>query len=490
MLVLLSFGLVLLATILLVVGLLSDDGITLIYLSIAASATAAVVLWLAFRRARPADDAPAGGPAPLEDELPEVVDDTGATAAPSRPTTPTPAVTPAPAPVAAAQPEPEPEPVPAAAAADEAWADDTDWEVDDLQFPIADYDDLSVAEIMPLLPQLYSDELDIVHERERTTKNRSTILARLEKLKETGTEADAEDEGAEVAATDERTEMPVADDPTQVIEAPTPAPARAPAPAPTPSVSLLDDEDEDDAAFFPIADYDDLSVSQIVPLLSQLELDELEDVKAREQAGANRSTLIAEIDRYLDGELEAFSWDEGEAAPAEAPASRPAPAAAPEPAADGARLPIAGYDDLNVADIRPLLTDLSDAELRTVLEHERARDNRKTIVSDIERRLDSAPAAPAPARAASRSTTQAATKTATKARKATKRATKKKAAKKAAKKSAASRFPIANYDDLTVAEIRPRLAKLTDAQLTQVRDRERAGAGRKTILDDIASRLG
>ena len=64
MLVLVSFGLVLLATILLVVGLLNDDGLTLIYLSIGASITAAIVLYLAFRRARPTAE-PAVAPRPL-----------------------------------------------------------------------------------------------------------------------------------------------------------------------------------------------------------------------------------------------------------------------------------------------------------------------------------------------------------------------------------------------------------------------------------------
>ncbi len=64
MLVLVSVGLVLLATILLVVGLLSDDGIDLIYLSIAASATAAVVLFLAVRMARPERDQATDRPAP------------------------------------------------------------------------------------------------------------------------------------------------------------------------------------------------------------------------------------------------------------------------------------------------------------------------------------------------------------------------------------------------------------------------------------------
>ena len=488
MLVLLSFGLVLLATILLVVGLLNDDGIQLIYFSIAASATAAVVLYLAFRRARPQDDVRTDAPEPLPDDLEPRPDDSTvvvpATAAPAAPT-PVAAVPPA---AAVSEPEPEAEPEPAGASmsdsTDDAWADDTDWEVDDLQFPIADYDELSVAEIMPLLPQLYSDELDVVYEREQNGKNRATILARLEKLKETGTEADAEEAQA------------AGDDATEIVEAPEAPPVPAPMPAP-PTVSLLDDEDEEAGAFFPIADYDDLSVSQIVPLLPQLELDELEDVKAREQAGANRTTLIAEIDRYLSGELEAFSWTDSDEEPAEeAPTAVPASAPAPASPAGVDTAPLAGYDSMTVADIRPRLGDLSTAELEQLLDYETARDNRKTIVADITRRLedgDAEPAAPPAAKATKRAAK--ASKRATKATKATKSTKKasKKAAKKAAgatKKQAATRFPIANYDELTVADIRPRLTKLSDAQLELVREREVTGAGRKTILNDIDSRLG
>jgi hypothetical protein len=63
-LVLVSFALVLLATVLLVLGLLNDE-LTLIYLSIACSAGAAIVLIVALRR-HPRETAPpaAGPPAP------------------------------------------------------------------------------------------------------------------------------------------------------------------------------------------------------------------------------------------------------------------------------------------------------------------------------------------------------------------------------------------------------------------------------------------
>ena len=395
MLVLVSFGLVLLATILLVVGLLNDDGLTLIYLSIAASAAAAVVLYVAFRKAKPktASDS-AAAPAPLADDIaPTPVDETAAVPVVEDEAPPT---------APAATPEPESAPAASSVDADEDWMADADWEDDGVvDFPIADYDDLTVAEIMPLLPQLYSDEIDDVIAREQSGKNRSTIIQRLEELKQTGTEADAAEAAAETEAADD-------------------APAPAPTPAPAPAATSLLDDDEDDAYFFPIADYDALSVSQITPLLPQLEGDELEEVRAREVSGAGRKTILNEIDRLLGG------------APAPAPAATPA---------------------------------------------------------------KKSPAKKSPAKKAARKTpAKKATKKAATAKKATKKkATKKKSATKArktAKKKAAPRFPIANYDELTVADIRPRLTDLSDRQLEQVRERELSGAGRKTILKDIDNRLG
>ncbi len=512
MLVLVSFGFVLLATILLVVGLLTDDGLTLIYFSIAASFTAAVVLFAAFRLARPKKEPEATAPSPLADDLAQIT-------APAEPA-------PAAAPATAVQPavsEPEPAPVATPApAADEDWTHDADWadEADfDVEFPIADYDDLGVDEIMPLLPQLYSDELEVVAERERAGKNRASILSRLQELAATGTEADA----LEAMATDE------AASPAVTAAVTTPA-ATAP-PSMVPPVSFADDGD--DELPFPIADYDELTVAQIVPLLAQLEDDELEDVKAHEAAGQARKSLITEIDRQLglletvedDTDWEVDNTSTEPAAATQAPPTQAPPTQAPPTEAASPVLAISGYDGLTVAQIRPLLADLDDGELRAVLEHEAARDNRRTIINEIERRLAGGrePAAPLaapvvsqPATKASARTTKTTSKkapsrkapsrkapskraTATKATatKATsKKATSKKAASKRAsakratkKKAAAPRFPISNYDGLTVAEIRPRLTTLSPAQLRQVREREASGAGRKTILNDIDGKL-
>lgn len=500
MLVLVSFGLVLLATILLVVGLLTDDGLTLIYFSIAASFTAAVVLYLAFRKARPKADTDRVPPTPIAPEGAEEDED----APRNEPTLVAPAVT-TPEAVVAATEEPEAdddvvsEPVPTGAGkraddwtADDDWADDGEF---DAEFPIADYDELTVAEIMPLLPQLYSDELGIVAERERTGKKRSTILARLDELAATGTVADAleaetlddapaaepmpEAAAAAAAAVGSRDETLA-----------TPRPA-----APAPQVPSLADDDDDGGYVFPIADYNELSVDQIVRLLAQLEDDELEEVKEREAAGQGRKTVIAEIDRQLGlveagagSELDDDGWaDEGDTPPE----PRPAPQAeSPE----GSALAIAGYDGLTVAQIRPLLRGLGERELRAVLDHEVARDNRQTIVADIERRLQGIaaqpqPQAPAPA-TAPRAARKAPARKATTKKAATSKRTATKKAARTTKKAAAARFPIADYDALTVAQIRPRLAGLSPDQLLQVRAREERGAGRKTILNDIASRLG
>ena len=71
MLVLLSFVLVLVATVLLVLGLLVSDGLTLIYISIGMSALAAVLLVVAVRMSKPTATS-AAAPSPLE---PEPVDD-------------------------------------------------------------------------------------------------------------------------------------------------------------------------------------------------------------------------------------------------------------------------------------------------------------------------------------------------------------------------------------------------------------------------------
>jgi hypothetical protein len=51
-------------------------------------------------------------------------------------------------------------------------------------------------------------------------------------------------------------------------------------------------------------------------------------------------------------------------------------------------------------------------------------------------------------------------------------------------------FPIMAYDELTVPQVRRRLADLNPAELRKVRDYERRHANRKTILTSVEKRLG
>jgi hypothetical protein len=51
-------------------------------------------------------------------------------------------------------------------------------------------------------------------------------------------------------------------------------------------------------------------------------------------------------------------------------------------------------------------------------------------------------------------------------------------------------FPILNYDDLSAAQITRRLGDLTPAQLRKVRDQERRGQNRKSIVGAIEKKLG
>jgi polyhydroxyalkanoate synthesis regulator phasin len=52
-----------------------------------------------------------------------------------------------------------------------------------------------------------------------------------------------------------------------------------------------------------------------------------------------------------------------------------------------------------------------------------------------------------------------------------------------------ARFPITAYDQLTAAQVKARLNDLSAAELRKVRDYERRGKGRKSVLDDVERRL-
>ncbi|MEJ7764734.1 MAG: hypothetical protein WKF86_04510 [Acidimicrobiales bacterium] len=156
---------------------------------------------------------------------------------------------------------------------------------DDDDFPIEGYDSRRVGEILPLLAELDIDELDVVREHEEQGKGRSTILARIDQLID---QLDSEDRDEAEHRFDADTDEDPGDEP--VIE---PGLSQPP---PTVAVAALPDDDD----YFPIEDYDDLRASQIIPLLPELEDDELEMVRGREVSGSARSSIVHRIDELLD----------------------------------------------------------------------------------------------------------------------------------------------------------------------------------------------
>ena len=194
-LVLLSFGLVLVATVLLVLGLLADSGLALIYLSIGCSIVAGILLVVATRMGRPRT----------------ALATAGASAEPVAPT---------PVPVSPIEDDTSYAPVAGdVVVADEVVEAVVVVEEEDI-FPIADYDELSVPQILPLLPELYADEVDVVEARERSGKGRVEVLGRLAELREQLAGAPADATGAMVAVAPVTTEVPAV-----------PAPAKKAAPA-------------------------------------------------------------------------------------------------------------------------------------------------------------------------------------------------------------------------------------------------------------------
>ncbi|HEX4978609.1 MAG TPA: hypothetical protein VFV35_00970 [Acidimicrobiales bacterium] len=274
-LLLVTILLVLIAAVTLLIGIFGDN-LALIFVSIGASAAAAVVLAVLSQISRrtsreeegrsqaaglePATLAPAGqlggaaAPEPAEAAVPEP--------APAAPTT---AVTTA---VSA--------PTAAVAAAD---------------LPIAGYDQLRVAEILPRLDDLDLDELEEVAQHEETTKNRATILNRIDELM----------------------------DQLEAVE-PTAAPALSEAPA-----ADVDVTPADAAPGLPIADYDALDGDEVIPLLADLDAEALEAVAEYEETHANRDRVLDAIDDRLD-ELEGIG---AAAAPVPTPVT---PAVGPLPA--------------------------------------------------------------------------------------------------------------------------------------------------------------
>jgi hypothetical protein len=251
--VLVSFLLVLAAAVTLVIGLL-NSGLGLIYVSIGCSVAAGIVLALAVVRSRPERAAAPGvGSERLraleEEEVPAV------TVVPTR-------------------------------GGRRRAAEEVEEEVEvgasgdgEAVFPIADYDELKVGEIVSLLPELDEDELEMVRDREEAGKNRSTILTRVEAL----TGAAASSGGGDWDASERHWDTWSGEGEAEEEEP--------------------EEEEAADEDIFPIADYDDLKAAEVVSLLPELDDDELEQVRDREERGAARATVLNRIDTLLGVEV-------------------------------------------------------------------------------------------------------------------------------------------------------------------------------------------
>jgi hypothetical protein len=256
-LLLLAIALVLIGVVTLGIGIFSDT-LFWVFVSIGSTVLAGVVLYVLYRLGRRQAT-------------------TGRAPAPAA------AFTDEPVAVPARQAKPEPtEPVLVTSTAAGAGFAPADDDVDGDLFPIADYDDLRVAEILPLLPELDAEELEMVKAREMKGRARGTVVTRIDELSRV-------------------------------------APA-----SPTAFVPAVG------ATEFPIADYDNLKVAEILPLIRRLDAQELEVVAQHEESGEGRQTILNLIDTRLDA-LEAGAGAPEPAAkkaPAKKAAAKKAPAKA------------------------------------------------------------------------------------------------------------------------------------------------------------------
>ena len=293
-LLLVTIALVLVGAVSLVIGFVSNSLVP-IYISIGCSVVAGIVLVVFSRMSRRQPAAPAASTAA-----------SSSTWAPSQ----TPA--PSPQPERASEPEPEPEPeleVATASAQQERTLVGGRWgrsgppepepvlvdEETDEDFPIEDYDDLRANEILPLLPELDLDELDMVREREERGKNRATIINRIDDLIE---ELEAEEFEPDEEPVGAATAMGPVEDEAMVPPSPGDRGAGVGVGAPPP-------EDED----FPFPDYDEMTVEEILSQLDDLDDEELDMVAEREEQGQNRAEILDRIDAMFE-EVEVLEDEE------------------------------------------------------------------------------------------------------------------------------------------------------------------------------------
>lgn len=270
MLLLVTILLVLIAAVTLLIGIFSDN-LVLIFVSIGASALAAIVLGVlsqvSKRKSREAA-AETTGPEPLPAREPATVGGGRADAE-----------------QAAADIATIGEPVGVAASSD---APTTTMSAVGGPLPIANYDSLRVNEILPALDDLDLDQLEAVAQHEEGNKNRTTVLNRIDDLMD---ELEAQESGGSTPVVDLTDDDEVAAAAVESI-ATVGEPVAAAASAPAAGGASSDG--------FPIADYDDLDEDELIELLQDLDADELEAVADREEAGQNRDAVLDAIDDRLD----------------------------------------------------------------------------------------------------------------------------------------------------------------------------------------------
>ncbi|HEX6380659.1 MAG TPA: hypothetical protein VF180_05410 [Acidimicrobiia bacterium] len=341
MLVLLvSFLLVIVATIFLLSGLFLTDSLGLIFVSIACSALAGIVLVLAVMKSKPRPST-----TPAADGEGEV-------------------------PVGAAEESSAGRQAPARRA-------------ESREFPIDEYDSLEVVEVLPLLGDLEPAQLEMVRQREASGRAHPWILARVDALLEAEADADTSEHAwAPGPIGTSGQQRSLLDDEDDIVEVePDDADWATPresdwAASDFPLDSGSDYDDLSGARDFPIDRYHQLRVSEILPLLTNLGAEDLKMVREEETAGKARASILARIDGLL-GRSAAGSRSTAAKRPAGA-----AKKAAPSKAA--ANLPIEDYDNLNVAQIVARLMSLSPAELRQVRTYEKRHKNRAGVLTRID----------------------------------------------------------------------------------------------------------
>jgi hypothetical protein len=154
------------------------------------------------------------------------------------------------------------------------------------------------------------------------------------------------------------------------------------------------------AADLPIDDYDALKVNEILPLLDDLDLDELEAVAQHEETTKNRTTILNRIDDRMD-ELEAeeagtpttvndIVTDELAEAAADSieEVGEPVVATGATAASAAGSLPIAGFGSMSESEAIAALQSLDADDLETIADYEEAHENRDAVLDAIDDRLD------------------------------------------------------------------------------------------------------